>query len=311
MTISSADGLRARLRRLAATLLLGFLACADAMALDCPALPGSAFDASAPLRHERGLLWRITGPAGAQNVMLGTMHVADPRVLALREASRPALVRSRVFVMEVVLDAAAMATLQRAMFFSDGRSLREVAGPELFAATAAHMQRHGVPAALTESMKPWAAFTTLSLPAGQAGAPLDAILMADASAAGNRVVGLETVDEQVAVFESVAEADQLDMLREVACHYDYFQAEVVKLVDRYAARDLRGLMSLSLKHVDEHRAGFLEALLWRRNERMLERLRPLLDAGGAFVAVGALHLPGPRGLLEQLEQAGYVVERVD
>jgi uncharacterized protein YbaP (TraB family) len=40
---------------------------------------------------------------------------------------------------------------------------------------------------------------------------------------------------------------------------------------------------------------------------MAERLRPLLDQGGRFVAIGALHLPGPKGVLQRLMDSGLAV----
>ncbi|MBI3774645.1 MAG: TraB/GumN family protein [Gammaproteobacteria bacterium] len=48
-------------------------------------------------------------------------------------------------------------------------------------------------------------------------------------------------------------------------------------------------------------------LIDARNLRMLERMAPRLKEGKAFVAVGALHLPGDHGLLRLLEKAGYHV----
>jgi uncharacterized protein YbaP (TraB family) len=54
-------------------------------------------------------------------------------------------------------------------------------------------------------------------------------------------------------------------------------------------------------------AEFQDRLITRRNRLMAERLQPYLQEGNAFVAVGALHLPGETGLLELLEQRGYTV----
>ena len=45
-----------------------------------------------------------------------------------------------------------------------------------------------------------------------------------------------------------------------------------------------------------------------RNRTMAERAMPFIDAGGAFIAVGALHLPGEEGLIELLRKKGYRVE---
>ena len=57
-------------------------------------------------------------------------------------------------------------------------------------------------------------------------------------------------------------------------------------------------------------AEFLRALLVGRNEVMMERAAPLLAKGGAFIAVGALHLPGKGGLVERARAAGYEVTKV-
>lgn len=299
-------------RALLFTLLLvfGYGEIAMAGVLNCPPLVATNQIAGDPLKYPQGLVWRVTAAARVQSVIIGTMHVSDPRVHALADIVREELGHSDTFVMEVVLDIGALARLQQAMFYSDGRSLREIAGAEVFERTAAQLLRYGVPARLAEVMKPWAAFTTLSMPAGQTDIPLDMVLMLEAQAAGKAVLGLETVADQIAVFEALTESEQVSMLLELTCHYDVFQAEVEAMVERYAARDLAGLMALSLAHVDAGREPFLDALLWRRNTRMVERLRGILDAGRAFVAVGALHLVGPRGILERLEQLGYEVERI-
>jgi uncharacterized protein len=47
-----------------------------------------------------------------------------------------------------------------------------------------------------------------------------------------------------------------------------------------------------------------------RNLRMVERMTDRLAEGGAFVAVGALHLPGERGILNLLAGRGYRISRV-
>ena len=51
-------------------------------------------------------------------------------------------------------------------------------------------------------------------------------------------------------------------------------------------------------------------LLDERNARMVERMAPRLTEGDAFIAVGALHLPGERGILNLLAERGYRIFRV-
>ena len=57
-------------------------------------------------------------------------------------------------------------------------------------------------------------------------------------------------------------------------------------------------------------AEFTRLLLVGRNELMMRRAAPLLAEGAAFIAVGALHLPGKDGLIERARAAGYRVVKV-
>jgi uncharacterized protein YbaP (TraB family) len=98
------------------------------------------------------------------------------------------------------------------------------------------------------------------------------------------------------------------MLREIVCHYEVMQGEVEAMIEAYAAHDLDALSHLGLRHAGGDRQTFIDALLWQRNARMVERLLPVLETGRAFIAVGALHLPGERGLLGLLARRGYALE---
>lgn len=315
MTICLAEPRRARgiaalvRRALLLALLLG--AGSGAAALECRPLAHSE-----PATHERhdgaaALFWRVTSADGAESMLFGTMHVYDPRLQTLIDRAQRELASRDAFVMEVVLDAQAVLALQGAMFYRDGKRLDDLVGEELAARAGQLMTTYGVPAEMVTLMKPWAVFTTLSAPPptsdGMREAAMDMQLMSAAVARGTPVTGLETVAEQVAVFESIPAHEQGDMLREMVCHYDTLQSEIDDLVARYAAEDLAGLTALSLSHVDAARETFMEALIGDRNRLMRERLEPLLERGGAFIAVGALHLPGRDGLLNALRARGYTV----
>jgi uncharacterized protein YbaP (TraB family) len=58
-------------------------------------------------------------------------------------------------------------------------------------------------------------------------------------------------------------------------------------------------------------AAFEEAMITARNRTMAAHAEPILDRGNAFIAVGALHLPGEKGLIELFRQDGYTVTAVN
>ena len=276
----------------------------------CAPLQRGASVDQTTVEHGHGLLWRISGAQVGDSFVLGTMHVAEPRVMKVVDAIQTQFAASHVFAMEVVLDGSAMAQLGGAMVFSDGRRLSQLVDDGLFASTARLLASYGVPETMADKMKPWAAFTTMSMPSGGTGLPLDMQLMGIAQQAGKDVRGLESIAEQIAVFESVSEPDQLAMLREVVCHYGTFQQELAEMVDAYVARDLAALVAQAARYESAEKDAFMEKLLWQRNVRMAARITPLLTSGHAFIAIGALHLPGARGVLHLLEQQGYRVEAV-
>ena len=212
--------------------------------------------------------------------------------------------------MEVVFDADTVARLSDAMYSTAGGNLESGLPPDLFARAAALLRRHGLAESAARRLKPWAAYTTLSLPPNQQAPPLDLVLMLDADARGIPVTGLETLDEQIGVFESLGASEQVELLTLTVCHYERFQREIDEMIEHYVANDLRAIMAMAVRYSTPLQDRFMDALLRRRNHRMAERMRPLIDAGGAFIAIGALHLPGAEGVLALLEQAGYRVTRV-
>ena len=58
-------------------------------------------------------------------------------------------------------------------------------------------------------------------------------------------------------------------------------------------------------------AAFEQAMIIERNKTMIKNAEPIIDAGNAFIAVGALHLPGPEGLIELFRKAGHTVSAVN
>ena len=272
--------------------------------------------ATAAERFERGLLWRIEGAGAPASHVFGTVHLADPRVTRLPPAVARELDQARSLTLESGLDPANILVLAGRMVFSDGRDLPAVAGEELFGRAAKLTAGQGLPEPVLRVFKPWAVAMLLSVPPQDPASVLDYVLARLAAEKGKPVHELESMEEQVSVFEGMSEEDQVAMLRQAVDEFERLPRQISRVVDAYLARDLAGLWRISQESrgdgSEERRLNevLMRRLLHERNTRMAERSETRLREGGAFIAVGALHLYGDGGVLALLEQRGWRVTRV-
>jgi len=265
-------------------------------------------DAPAP----KGMLYRIQSPATPiPNFLLGTIHSEDPRVLDLPGPVRAAFAASPGFALEVIPDAQAIIKSMITMTYNDGRTLKEVLPPDLYGRVAEALRGIGMTPEAFKDFKPWAVVTLLSLPPSEKGEFMDLVLYRTAVDAHKEIKGLETMEEQLGVFDGLSEADQIALLREALDSRGEMPALFEDLIRAYLAQDLEGLMERSERYLQDGdprlAALFREAAVDSRNRRMAERMEPLLNQGGWFVAIGALHLAGEKGVLRLLEERGYQV----
>jgi len=164
------------------------------------------------------------------------------------------------------------------------------------------------------TLKPWAVFLTLSMPKPKTGVFLDMALYQAAEQQKKKAYGLETLQEQMQIFETMALADQVAMLSDAVTHHKEIEHAMEEMIRVYLSRDLAQLQAVSDKYMGLDDPALAQRLMTKlideRNRRMVERMGARLKEGGAFVAVGALHLPGERGILHLLQQRGYRVSAV-
>jgi len=294
-----------------------------------PALLQKMKEEAAATPNGEGLLWRVEGKGAAPSYLFGTMHVTDPRVTEPPEASKAALAEARTVVIETtdILDRqavmAAMLAKPELMMFPAGESLTDHLSSEERKLVERALEKRGIPLQSVVKTKTWLLVSLVSLPEcelkrQQAGAlVLDAKLAQDAKAAGKRVAGLETVDEQLSAMASLPMELHMRGLVGTLGLGDRMDDMIETMIVLYEGGEtgmfqpaMSGLLELGEEEADDY-AAFEETMVETRNRTMAERAAPLLDEGGAFIAVGAMHLPGEKGLIELLRQAGHRVERAD
>ena len=292
-----------------------------AAAVICCVLAGTAAypQQSAPRAGEgytQGLLWRVERAGAPASHVFGTVHVADPRVTALAPEVRKSFDGASTFAMEVLFDPANVLQAAQRMLYLDGRELPGVIGAELWERTAPLASVVGLPPEALRRFKPWAVAMLLSVPRENPENILDVRLYRLALEQKKPVRELETVNEQIDTFEGLSESDQIALLRWAVANHETLRTSVQRIIEAYLRRDLAELSRVSQEDIARDpgmkrlHTTLMQRLLDDRNARMAERMEPQLKSGRAFIAVGALHLYGDRGVLARLAARGYRVSRV-
>lgn len=275
-------------------------------------------------KFSQGLLWRIEpardgGARVEASYVFGTMHSADPRVRKLKPDVERTFADSTTFCAEATLDGSALLAVGQRMMLGDGRSLDSILGADLYAEVVPLMEARGLPAAFLPMLQPWVVLLSLSMPAsatgGQPGEILDVDLMNRAQADGKTVCGLETLDEQIDAVSKIPERDLVANIRAAAKSAAGLETVYAQATELYVSEDLAGLAALDAGDAGDagerrRAADFERRLIDDRNVRMVDRMASRIDRGGAFIAIGAGHLGGERGVLALLERRGYTVKRV-
>ncbi len=267
----------------------------------------------------QGLFWRIDPPSGAApSYIYGTIHVDDARALKLAPVVREKLEQSRLLALELVTDADSAEAFAAAAQLPEDRTLQQLIPAADYALVENILRnRYGVPPYVVERMAPWSAYVTLNLPGPRMGLTVDELLHRIALKQGKPVEGLETVQAQVAAMQAIPESQQVALLVSAARQHDRVVEMVRELIEHYLQEDLDAILSLQDSFdeglpADVHAAQdtLVENVLFGRNPGMAQKAARLADKGDAFLAVGALHLHGPRGVLAELQKRGYAVTRV-
>jgi len=274
------------------------------------ALPTTALSGS----FDKGILWQVSKAGQKTSYLLGTIHSDHSSVTTLPAQVERAFNESMSFTAELDLNLASMMQAQMQMMLPSNQSLQKIIGNQQYSQCIKLMSGYGVPEMMVDRMKPWAIAAQLSMPKPTTGLFLDLKLYQMAQQKGLKLYGLETVEEQMGVFEAMTQRQQKVMLAQAIKDHPQMPQKISTLIRYYNQRDLRGLLAFSeaeLKRTDPAIKAIMEnKLINERNQRMVERMQPQLANGKAFIAVGALHLPGNRGILQLLENRGYRVRAV-
>lgn len=266
------------------------------------------------------VLYKVEGNGlTAPSYLFGTHHLAPLSKIEEFGADQPFKDASMV-VGEIDMTADQMqlaAAMQPHMMAPADSTLSKIISPEDYTVISKEFENWAPMPGMTlqalDMLKPMAitSMVTVSMvskdmPGFNPSEQLDSWFQKQGKETGKKIMPLETVEFQAALlFDSTPIAYQADALVELLKDPAKAMEQTKTLNKAYNEQDLNAMLSLS-EAEDEH-PEFMIALLDRRNADWLTKLPDIMKQGSAFIAVGALHLAGDKGLVEGLRKLGYTV----
>ena len=268
-------------------------------------------------------LWEISGTR--TSYLFGTVHLPDPRVAHLPASVNRAFEASQAVYTEIPLDPSSLVAQATRLMLPGPRTLRDIVPADLLQRTEKALQQV-LPSLTIEpflKLKVWAIAPMVLIMEKQlknpGALPMDARLYQRAEQEGKTVGSLETIEEQVQIFDSLSEQEQVRMLKDTLDFLDEHKAQGIdvtdQLIDWYVRGDLAefGELMVGYAREDAFYEAFLDKVLYQRNYLMADRIEALLKENpnrSHFFAVGAGHYWGETGVQNLLAEKGFGIRRV-
>ncbi|MBK0380802.1 TraB/GumN family protein [Mucilaginibacter segetis] len=269
------------------------------------------------VKSKPGLFYAVTGNGLKDtSYLFGTFHLVKSGYMSQLPHVQQALQKSKGVVVETLIDSAKLPQLQAMSFLKDKTLSSMLDKPFSDSLDAELKNTLGMGLAQLDKFKPISITVTLSMIYIQQnkppvlnnydGAPLDIYFADYGKQHAKMVTPFETAEEQMDIlFNKTSDAEQIIDLKRFIRHKDEMRTLGNEEVDAWVGNDLDKLQYLYDNYSDA--VGNLDYLLKNRNLKWMTVLPALLQKQGQFVGVGALHLSGPDGLVEQLRKKGYTV----
>lgn len=269
----------------------------------------------------RPLLWKVSD-ADSAVYLLGSFHLLKADDYPLPAEVDRAFDDSAALLFEV--DPAAMTApesalaMQKYMAFDDGKTLSTVVPKATLGKLGTLVSASGGSLQALEHSEPWAVNLGLVLGITQAlgfrpELGLDRKLMERAAQAGKPAAGLETIDQQLKAMDSVPYAEQTQGMDEFLDDPQKSVREMTNMHAWWRAGDVAKLDTQMRAEMARKTPESYRLLDVERNQAWLPQVEKRLGESkkdNTLVVVGALHLLGADGLVEQLKGKGYKVERI-
>ncbi len=266
-------------------------------------------------------LWEVSSLTN-RVYLFGTVHAGRPEWYPLPPAVEHAYAESKVLVVEAdITNEEGMRKSADAMTYKRPDTLKNHVKPDDYERFRKLLPRYTLAESQVAQLKPFMAVSLLVF--GEWGRSgflpqygVDGYFIKKAKGDLKKIAEIEGVDEQIRLMDSLTDAEMRTLFEGTlaALESGLTNEQITGMVGAWQFGDPSLMLEIARRYND-HVAGakeFEEKFIWARHPEMLAKIEGYLNDSKDrhFVAVGALHLSGPRGLVEMLRKRGYVVKQL-
>lgn len=265
-------------------------------------------------------LWEVSSLTN-RVYLFGTVHAGRPEWYPLPVAVENAYADSAVLVVEAdITNVDAMRKSTEAMTYKPPDSLKNHVSADDYARFRKLLPRYTLGEAQVAQLKPFMAVSLLVFAEwGRLGFRpeygVDSYFIKKAKGELKRIVEIEGVDEQIRLMDSLTDVETRQLFEGtlIALESGLTNEQITGMVGAWQFGDPNLMLEIARRYNDQVPGAkeFEEKFIWSRHPEMLAKIEDYLNHSKErhFVAVGALHLSGPRGLVELLRKCGYIMRQ--
>lgn len=263
-------------------------------------------------QHENALLYRVTGNGIQPSYVFGTIHLTcdsnlDKNVIEALNAT------SQMYLELDMDDSEMQSQMMKMMPMQDGVTLSTLLSGEDFKKLDALLQtKLNISAKMVDTYKPFiisSMFLTTLLDCKPQS--IEGELMRISALQEEPIFGLETVEEQMSIFDEIPYRLQAEeLMKSVKNDFKDDKTEFSQMLKTYAMKDLNELQRLTKESKSAIMTDYEELLLTNRNKNWIPIIEKVSMEKPTFFGVGAAHLIGEEGVISLLRRTGYVVEAI-
>ncbi|MEJ7736571.1 MAG: TraB/GumN family protein [Chitinophagaceae bacterium] len=262
---------------------------------------------------ENTLLWEISGK-GLQKAsyLFGTMHLLCAEDTKLSDNLKNIIKEAKLIYFEIDLDnLVEMMGALKYVRMNDNKKLSDILSEEEFKKVSNYFEKNPtiLPLNIMESFKPYFISSLISeqkMTCENKGG-MEQAIMGEAKQFRKEIKGLETVQFQASVFDSIPYQQQAKELVKYIDSMGTNTQVIEELVSVYKQQNLEKIEELTNKE-EGGVAEFIDLLLYNRNADWVNKMQGIMQSDGVLFAVGAAHLPGEKGVINLLRQKGFTVK---